>query len=156
MSTAAKRSRDRERYHEKMRTDPVWKESEKIRLAKLHSPAKKAKWRKNNPDKHNATCARHRAKKCSAPGDGLSGEQRKQLIDDAKGICSYCGKFYKHLTLDHVIPLDHGGAHDISNLRVACRSCNSSKGTKILYEEWTPPKDRPLTSNTNKGNLEDI
>jgi 5-methylcytosine-specific restriction endonuclease McrA len=39
------------------------------------------------------------------------------------------------ITLDHVIPLTRGGAHTASNLRVACRSCNSSKG-ELMPDEY--------------------
>jgi 5-methylcytosine-specific restriction endonuclease McrA len=35
-------------------------------------------------------------------------------------------------TMDHVIPLAQGGPHVLSNLRPACRSCNSAKGDRIL------------------------
>jgi 5-methylcytosine-specific restriction endonuclease McrA len=33
-------------------------------------------------------------------------------------------------TLDHVVPLALGGWHDMVNLRIACRNCNSLKGAK--------------------------
>lgn len=35
------------------------------------------------------------------------------------------------LTIDHVFPQILGGGNDPSNLRVLCRSCNSSKGAKV-------------------------
>jgi 5-methylcytosine-specific restriction protein A len=31
------------------------------------------------------------------------------------------------LTIDHIIPLAHGGTHDRANLRVLCRGCNARK-----------------------------
>ena len=41
------------------------------------------------------------------------------------------------MSIDHVVPLSRGGKHEIENLLPACRSCNSSKGAKLL-EEWLP------------------
>jgi len=54
------------------------------------------------------------------------------LTPDAK--CVYCGSV-EDLTLDHIKPQSLGGTHDISNLVVACRTCNSSKNDKTV-EEW--------------------
>ncbi|HEX6293396.1 MAG TPA: HNH endonuclease [Herpetosiphonaceae bacterium] len=34
-------------------------------------------------------------------------------------------------TIDHVIPQSKGGTHDLSNLVLACRSCNSRKGARM-------------------------
>lgn len=51
--------------------------------------------------------------------------------------CLYCGDNIK-LTYDHVIPLSRGGDTSISNCVIACKSCNSSKGAKLLFLEWTP------------------
>lgn len=53
------------------------------------------------------------------------------------GICQLCGKPidldlpYNHdmaISLDHVIPLALGGAHEPNNIQLAHRICNSSKG----------------------------
>ena len=44
--------------------------------------------------------------------------------------CAYCKKKFTGkmpATIDHVIPLSKGGLHTISNLVLACRSCNSRK-----------------------------
>ena len=49
-------------------------------------------------------------------------------------ICYYCRKPFTDklkATIDHVIPLNKGGAHDISNLVLACKPCNSKKGDRL-------------------------
>lgn len=49
--------------------------------------------------------------------------------------CAYCGQAGG--TVDHLVPLSRGGQHAEGNLVPACRSCNSSKGDKLLVE-WRP------------------
>jgi len=56
--------------------------------------------------------------------------------------CAYCGSTEK-LTLDHVVALSKGGAHAESNLLVACKSCNSSKGVKPVAE-WLATRPMKL------------
>lgn len=51
------------------------------------------------------------------------------LLDRDGKRCKYCGAT-KNLTADHVIAITLGGSNHISNLVVACRSCNSSKGAQ--------------------------
>lgn len=46
--------------------------------------------------------------------------------------CSYCGRTPAG-TVDHIVPLDAGGAHHWSNLAAACETCNKSKRTKPLW-----------------------
>lgn len=48
--------------------------------------------------------------------------------------CAYCGCHAPVLELDHVVPLARGGIHDRTNIVPACKSCNSSKGAKLLLE----------------------
>lgn len=45
--------------------------------------------------------------------------------------CLKCGT-KKDITKDHVIPIKLGGRDHASNVQPLCRSCNSSKGTKIV------------------------
>ena len=44
------------------------------------------------------------------------------------GRCAYCGACAS--SLDHEVPLSRGGMDDAWNWVPACRSCNSSKGTR--------------------------
>lgn len=45
--------------------------------------------------------------------------------------CQYCG-CTRSLTIDHVIPRSRGGQDTWENLVVACHTCNTKKGNKLL------------------------
>jgi|694.fasta_scaffold14321_9 hypothetical protein len=45
--------------------------------------------------------------------------------------CKNCNTT-SNLTIDHIIPVKHGGTSEDTNLQTLCRKCNSSKGAKIL------------------------
>lgn len=69
----------------------------------------------------------------------------KSLDIDPKR-CTYCDAWHtkwsnnwKTSQGDHVVPLDRGGTDLMNNLMPCCRSCNSKKGNRLLYSEWTPP-----------------
>ena len=47
--------------------------------------------------------------------------------------CCYCGS-RESLSVDYLIPTKRGGANSGDNLVWACRSCNSSKGTRDALE----------------------
>jgi 5-methylcytosine-specific restriction endonuclease McrA len=59
----------------------------------------------------------------------------KEVFKRDNYICQYCGS-KNNLSIDHKIPLARGGSHDIDNLCIACKPCNSSKNTKTP-EEFT-------------------
>lgn len=95
---------------------------------------KTRQYRKSHPDVHCEQEHRRRARKRSAPH--IERVFRAAVIARDNGVCYLCGRQPQgyDLTLDHVIPLVRGGSHTMDNLRVACRSCNSKKGTKLLEE----------------------
>lgn len=62
--------------------------------------------------------------------------QRFEVYGNA---CAYCG-LTGRLEVDHVKALDNGGRHILSNLRPACRTCNSSKHTRRLNDWLSDPK----------------
>jgi 5-methylcytosine-specific restriction endonuclease McrA len=49
-------------------------------------------------------------------------------------VCAICGQPARPndpLTIDHVIPVAHGGQTTLANLRAAHRSCNSRRGARF-------------------------
>lgn len=50
--------------------------------------------------------------------------------------CIYCGK-KDNLTTEHILPRDRNGPETVDNVIRVCKSCNSKKGDKRLYEYYT-------------------
>jgi hypothetical protein len=48
--------------------------------------------------------------------------------------CAYCGATGVPLEMDHVIPASKNGSNSVSNLTIACRSCNQRKSNRDLDE----------------------
>lgn len=64
-------------------------------------------------------------------GPAITGK-RRAIFERDGWKCAYCGSG-ENLSLDHVVPRARGGGDEPSNLRTACRSCNSSKGARDLH-----------------------
>lgn len=63
-----------------------------------------------------------------------SGAIREYIKEREKpDVCIYCGKKAK-LTHEHILPTSRGGPDTADNAVMVCASCNSSKGSKRLYE----------------------
>ena len=59
---------------------------------------------------------------------------RKEVFRRDQHTCQYCGKSYKDLTIDHVIPRHQGGLQVWDNVVTACSTCNHKKGGRNLNE----------------------
>ena len=58
-------------------------------------------------------------------------QRNRRSILAGSPLCHWCGKA-KATQADHLIELDAGGDHSITNLVPSCASCNARRGTKYL------------------------
>lgn len=65
------------------------------------------------------------------------------ILDAFDHSCAYCGVTERRLTVDHVVPMRHGGDNAPWNVVPACWPCNMSKHASELAE-WCSSKGRPL------------
>jgi 5-methylcytosine-specific restriction endonuclease McrA len=90
-------------------------------------------------------------------------EVREYLLNKWGRKCAYCGVENVPLQIEHIHPKAKGGSNRISNLCLACESCNSQKGTqdikvflakkpealkKILAQAKRPLKDAAAVNST--------
>ena len=66
-------------------------------------------------------------------------DDERTKMTEAQG-CYYCGST-DNLCMDHVFPKMRGGSDNPENFVTACRSCNSSKGSRDMLE-WMGRKGR--------------
>jgi len=59
-------------------------------------------------------------------------ETRMLILKRDDFTCAYCGQGAS--TVDHIVPLDHGGTDHETNLTAACANCNFSKKNKSAKE----------------------
>ncbi len=104
-----------------------------------------AAWRAANPDKIAAIQARREHLENTAPGGPFSYARKdyQARIAEYGGLCAYCLKA-PYTELDHAIPLSRGGTNHMYNIFPACLPCNRNKYNKILWDGWTPPRDREI------------
>jgi hypothetical protein len=75
-----------------------------------------------------------RFKKLQSGDIEWSGAIREYIKEqEVVGRCIYCGST-KDLSVDHLIPRARGGPESGDNAVTACKSCNSSRGDKGIYE----------------------
>jgi 5-methylcytosine-specific restriction endonuclease McrA len=59
----------------------------------------------------------------------ISGSIKYRVLTRAKGRCECCGahEHQRALEVDHIVPRNHGGSDDLSNLQALCFRCNAGK-----------------------------
>jgi 5-methylcytosine-specific restriction endonuclease McrA len=67
-------------------------------------------------------------------GELLGYEIREYLLEKWGRNCVYCGKKDTPLEIEHIVPRSKGGTNRISNLTLACNSCNQKKGNRELLD----------------------
>ena len=98
--------------------------------------AKAREYNKANADKAADASGRRRAYERGVIPEPLPCHYERGLYESQGGLCYYCADdlsatgFHR----DHMTPLSRGGAHALSNLALACPSCNLSKSTKTEEE----------------------
>lgn len=110
--------------------------------------AQAREWRERNRDKYMA----HRRKHWTSPKGRLYNRNKQAIrrsrsksgdvttkwlaqFMESQRYCFYCHKPFnskRKKTVDHVIPLDKGGEHIMSNLVIACQPCNSRKQDRLV------------------------
>lgn len=109
-------------------------------------------WRKLNNEKvneyaRNAKSKRRELEKSST----ITYSKFSKWTKTQPKVCKYCGEdCSSNYHVDHVIPLSKGGKHDLSNLTIACQTCNISKGNKSL-EEWEPRRKELVEAKNKKS-----
>lgn len=104
--------------------------------------ARAAEWRRRHPDLCAQYQTAYRARRQDAPGDGVEAIDWLTILDWAEHRCIYCGDPLTEATMEHVVPLSRGGAHDVTNVGPACVECNCSKKDRLPAEwrpEWVAP-----------------
>jgi 5-methylcytosine-specific restriction endonuclease McrA len=75
---------------------------------------------------------------------------RKEIFRRDNYTCQYCGRQFKNLTIDHVIPRHMGGRTTWQNVVTACSRCNHLKGgltpAQSGMHPLTAPKVPPSTA----------
>lgn len=73
----------------------------------------------------------------------LTAEERRQIYNKYQGHCAYCGCeiTFRQLRVDHIYPLNRGGADELSNMNPSCHSCNHRKHT-LTVEDFRKALER--------------
>ncbi len=61
-------------------------------------------------------------------------EVREYLLEKWERKCAYCSEANTRLEVEHIHPRSTGGSDRVSNLALACRDCNQTKGNQDIKD----------------------
>ncbi len=61
-------------------------------------------------------------------------EIREYLLEKWHRKCAYCGATDTQLEIEHIVPKSIGGSERVSNLAIACHSCNQAKSNQEIEQ----------------------
>lgn len=106
--------------------------------SRRHADKKKAQaleWARRNPEKRRAISHNDKVKRRLKEKAGDSTAVIFKWIQATPKVCYWCGdKCKRKYHIDHYQPLSKGGEHRISNLVIACPTCNLRKNAKDPLE----------------------
>lgn len=110
-----------------------------LKLARGRSgarPSRRSSVRTRATSTNNTRSSRKVAGQTSGVHLAMKRAMRKLALRDCGQRCVYCATHLDQhtATLDHVVPLARGGAHDPGNIVVACAPCNRLKGDLLPFE----------------------
>lgn len=114
---AADYAADREKF---LARNQVWRDANPERVKSVNK-----RWYDNNKDAVAVMRERRRARMARVQVIPFTTEQLSERWAYYDNLCWMCGD--PATSTDHVKPIAKGGAHMLSNLRPACRPCNSGK-----------------------------
>lgn len=114
-------------YFSNIEKQREWHRSHRLKILDARKEYER-EWRRANPEKRRFAEKRRQAVKRGASSIPFTAEQLRHRLSMFGNKCWMCGSAGPHL--DHVKPLSKGGIHALSNIRPACVSCNSAKGSR--------------------------
>ena len=112
----------KEHPEKRRKTDTAWRNK---------NPEYGKNWRKNNKEKIKHYAQNRRARILGNGGE-LTVEEWYAILDFYGHKCLCCGRDDVKLTIDHVLPIFHGGKHSADNVQPLCGPCNSRKKDKHI------------------------
>mgnify|MGYP001571670986 CR=1 FL=1 len=106
--------------------------------------------------RHAARDANRRAEKLGLTGR-ITREDILQMLDLCNNQCYYCEDHVDQdfFEIDHAIPMIRGGRNDLTNVVIACRSCNERKRHKtaeefMIWLSFEPARELAVAEGRNK------
>ena len=92
-------------------------------------------WSAQNAEKRRVVSQNYKHRRRAVEASGVKFKDLMEWKLAQKKVCAWCGTHCKTgYVVDHYQPLAKGGAHELSNLVISCRSCNAKKSARDPYE----------------------